>query len=310
MRIIVYAIAKNEEQFAERWYNTVKEADGVYVLVNNSNDRTAEILSGLGACVKEVGITPFRFDAARNMALELLPDDTGLCVCSDLDDVWPQGWRYKLEQQWHGEESLRYKLLTGNGEVWTDKIHTPKNWVWKHACHEVLEWVGKGQHNKGTTSIQVQHLPDHGKARNYLPLLEMDADENLTDARAWHYLGREYMYHGRYAEAIYCLERSLKYEGWLEQRIASLRFISRCYYRLGSVDLALDRLQLAVSYGISREAYVDMAWFCRYNNDWAGVVYHVDKALKTKGGSYPSEANAWNGYPLKLKEEALAKLRG
>ena len=48
-KICVYAISKNEAQFVERWYNSMKEADYVVVLDTGSRDGTAEKLKELGA---------------------------------------------------------------------------------------------------------------------------------------------------------------------------------------------------------------------------------------------------------------------
>ena len=31
MKICVYAICKNEEKFVERWFNSAKDADGIFV---------------------------------------------------------------------------------------------------------------------------------------------------------------------------------------------------------------------------------------------------------------------------------------
>ena len=43
MKIIVYAITKNESKFIDRWYNSMKEADDIYVLDTGSTDKTKEI---------------------------------------------------------------------------------------------------------------------------------------------------------------------------------------------------------------------------------------------------------------------------
>lgn len=42
MKICVYAIAKNEEQFVDRWMDSMREADWVCVLDTGSTDRTVE----------------------------------------------------------------------------------------------------------------------------------------------------------------------------------------------------------------------------------------------------------------------------
>ena len=66
MKICVYAIAKNEEQFVDRWMDSMREADWVCVLDTGSTDRTVEKLADRGAIVRQEIISPWRFDAARN----------------------------------------------------------------------------------------------------------------------------------------------------------------------------------------------------------------------------------------------------
>ena len=75
MKIVVYAICKNEAGYAERWMASMAEADGVYVLDTGSTDGTAERLRALGAVVVEERVEPWRFDTARNRSLELVPGD-------------------------------------------------------------------------------------------------------------------------------------------------------------------------------------------------------------------------------------------
>lgn len=43
LKVVVYAISKNEEKFINRWYNSVKEADQVYVLDTGSKNNTVEL---------------------------------------------------------------------------------------------------------------------------------------------------------------------------------------------------------------------------------------------------------------------------
>ena len=51
-RIYVYAICKNEEKFVERWVNSMKEADGIFVLDTGSTDKTVKKLKSLNVKVK------------------------------------------------------------------------------------------------------------------------------------------------------------------------------------------------------------------------------------------------------------------
>ena len=94
-KICVYAICKNEEKFVERWVNSVKEADEIYVLDTGSMDNTVEELKKRGVIVSQKEINPWRFDVARNLSLDMVPNDADICVCIDLDEVLEVGWRKK-----------------------------------------------------------------------------------------------------------------------------------------------------------------------------------------------------------------------
>ena len=39
-KVIVYAICKNEEKYVDKWYDSVKEADKIFVLDTGSTDNT------------------------------------------------------------------------------------------------------------------------------------------------------------------------------------------------------------------------------------------------------------------------------
>ena len=93
MKIIVYAICKNEVSFVDRWMDSMAEADQVVVLDTGSTDATVQLLRARGAAVTEEVISPWRFDTARNRSLELVPQDADICVCTDLDEVFHPGWR-------------------------------------------------------------------------------------------------------------------------------------------------------------------------------------------------------------------------
>ena len=64
-KVCVYAICKNEEKFIEKWYNSIKEADYIYVLDTGSNDNSVKKFKELGIKVKKKIINPWRFDIAR-----------------------------------------------------------------------------------------------------------------------------------------------------------------------------------------------------------------------------------------------------
>ena len=81
MKIAVYTICKNESAFVDRWVDSMSEADGIYVLDTGSEDDTVEKLKKRGVVVDTAKIVPWRFDTARNMSLELVPEDVDVCAC-------------------------------------------------------------------------------------------------------------------------------------------------------------------------------------------------------------------------------------
>ena len=132
MIVCVYAICKNESKFVDRWMDSMREADSVYVLDTGSADDTAALLRARGAQVTVETISPWRFDTARNRSLELVPDDADICVCTDIDEYFHPGWRRLLEEAWKPGTTRAAYRYTWNfnpdgseGYVfWTEKAHS------------------------------------------------------------------------------------------------------------------------------------------------------------------------------------------
>ena len=82
MKIAVYTIALNEEQFVERWYESAKEADYLLIADTGSTDGTVALAKSLGINVVEISIKPWRFDDARNASLACLGTLTELRDCN------------------------------------------------------------------------------------------------------------------------------------------------------------------------------------------------------------------------------------
>ena len=210
-KICIYAICKNEEKYIDTWYNSVKEADKIFILDTGSTDNTFNLLKDKEkVTIKKEIISPWRFDIARNKSLDMVDKDTDICICIDLDEILLPGWRKILEQNWKEDTTRVYytynwKLDNNNRPLvtfYTDKIHKRNGYKWTHPVHEVLT-PGIIEHKIIIKDIILNHYPDLNKSRsNYLPLLEMSVKESPNDDRNMHYLGREYMYHQKYNEAI------------------------------------------------------------------------------------------------------------
>lgn len=324
MKITVYAISKNEEKFAARWVESMAEADHICVLDTGSTDGTVEILADLGVIVRREEIVPWRFDVARNRSMELIPEDTDICVCTDLDEVFRPGWRAALERAWRpGTEQLRYSYIWSfdehgrpGTEFLQEKIHAPGVFRWVHPVHEVLE------RTDGAVSwpvaeapeIVLEHHPDHGKSRGgYLRLLELSVRERPNDDRNAHYLGREYMFHRRWDEAIAQLQRhlTLPTATWVAERSASMRFISRCYLAKGDQPEAMRWALRAVAEAPElRESWVQAEEAAYAGEDWPAAAFFGGKAVAVtkKSGCYINEERAWGAYPWDAMAYALYRL--
>lgn len=98
IKIAVYTIALNEEKHVNRWFESAREADFLLIADTGSTDKTRDIAKSLGIEVHDISVTPWRFDVARNMSLDLIPEDFDICIQLDMDEVLSPGWRPKIEE--------------------------------------------------------------------------------------------------------------------------------------------------------------------------------------------------------------------
>ncbi|WP_312354821.1 tetratricopeptide repeat-containing glycosyltransferase [Aminipila sp.] len=330
-KICVYAISKNEEKFVDRWMDAVSEADQVIVTDTGSTDGTVEKLRSRGAVVYEENISPWRFDTARNIALAHVPEDADICVSNDLDEVFEPGWREKLEGSWRPEYTRVSYLFTWSynadgspsKQFPMEKIHKRHGFRWVRPVHEILEYHGPGEDRMGwINGLVLNHYPDLSKPRGqYLPLLELSVQENPWDDRIMFWLGREYMYHGKYDLSIQTLKRHLELSSakWDEERSASMRFIAYCYEAKGEQKEAKTWLFRAIAECPNvREPYLGLIKTGYKEGNWP-LVYAMVKnglAIHRKTGSYLVDPECWgfafydygaiSAYRLGLYQEALS----
>lgn len=330
-KICVYAICMNEESFVDRWIDAVSEADLIVVSDTGSTDGTVEKLRARGASVYVDIINPWRFDTARNKAMDHIPDDIDICVSNDLDEIFEPGWREKLERAWQPcYTRARYMFTWSFNADGTpckrfamEKIHRRHGFRWVHPVHEVLEYSGEDKDQTvWVPGLILNHYPDVTKPRaQYLPLLELSAKENPEDDRTSFWLGREYMYRGMHDQSIAELKRhlSLPRATWDEERCASMRFIAQCCQAKNDFRQAKQWLFRAIAECPHvREPYLQMARLGYLENDWPLVYLMVEKGLgiTQKTGSYLLEPASWgysfydlgaiSCYRLGLYEKSLA----
>ncbi len=306
-KVCVYAICKNEEKFVDRWYESIKEADEIYVLDTGSTDNTVNKLKEHGVFVKVDEIKPWRFDIARNKSLDLVPNDTDICVCVDLDEVYEPGWRDILEKYWKNDttrlrHTYNWKIENGKPVVtfYYEKTHKKEGYRWTHPVHEVLTYDLGNENVVTCDEIILNHYPDDNKSRgSYLELLELSVKEDPDDDRNMHYLGREYMYHRRWNECIDTLIKhlNLKSATWKDERAASMRFIARSYKNLNRFEEStLWYLKAIDEAPYLRDGYVEYGMLLYEGKQYIECVNYLTKALTIKKHekTYINEIFSWD----------------
>ena len=317
-KVIVYAICKNEEKYVDKWYDSVKEADKIFVLDTGSTDNTIRRLKEKDkVVVKEEKIIPWRFDIARNKSLDMVDKNSDICVCIDLDEVLIKGWRKLLEKHW--KEDTTRCMYTYNWSLdkndkpiisfYYEKIHSRYGYKWIYPVHEILAYDGK-ENKIIIEDLIVNHYPDITKSRSsYLPLLELSVKEEPNNDRNMHYLGREYMYYGKYNKAIDTLIKHLKLDSatWKDERAASMRFIGRCYTNLNRYEEAILWYKKAIKEApYLRDGYIEIAILYNLLDDYNKVIYYTNKALKInkKEKTYINEVFSYNSTSYDLRSIA------
>lgn len=316
MKIAVYTIALNEEQFVKPWAESAKEADYLLIADTGSKDNTVSVARDLGVHVLEVSIDPWRFDDARNAALATIPKDIDYCIALDMDEVLLPGWKQELEQMLQqGVTRPRYKYTwswKGDGspglQYGGDKIHLRKGYRWKHPVHEVLV-TDRLQEIQGWCGLEIHHHPDPTKSRGqYFPLLKVAVEEDPYDDRNAHYYARELYFAGMYEEAREEFQRHLKLPTavWKPERAASMRYLSK-------VDPENRRswLQKAAKEDPSRrEAFVELALLEYSEHRWKECLAIAKKAIaiQEKPLDYLCEDFAWGSTPYDLAAVASYNL--
>lgn len=291
----------------------MSEADEIVVLDTGSDDRTTDILAAYpNIKVYREEITPWRFDTARNRALAFVSPDADICISTDLDEVFEPGWRKGIEAALDkGAQKIRYRYtwnFLSDGREGTvfiaDKFHARRSFEWRHPVHEVITYTGEGEPKTVfADGVRLLHKADDKKSRaSYLGLLEMSVEECPEDDRNMHYLGREYMFRGRYSDAVETLKKhlALKSATWADERSASMRYIALCLFRTGDNDgAAVWFLRSCAEAPHLREPWLNFAYFCYDIKEYEAAAALINRALKIKNrpDTYMNESDSWSEKP-------------
>ena len=319
MKVAVYTIALNEEQFVKPWFESAKEADYLLIADTGSTDDTVKKAKKLGINVIDVRVKPWRFDTARNASLAALPDDVDYCIALDMDEVLLPGWREELEKaleqgatrpryqytwNWKDEEETVPGLQYGG-----DKIHSRFGYRWKHPVHEVIVSYGDHKETQVWVDLEIHHHADRSKPRSqYLPLLKQAVDEDPYDDRNAFYYARELFFYGQKQEAIKEFKRhlSLPRAVWPPERAASMRYLAKL-----DTENVEDWLLKAIKQSPGRrESLTEITMLYYGRGDWQNCYDWAMKVLEieTKPLDYLCEDFAWGAMPWDLAAISAYKL--
>ena len=224
IKICVYAITAGEpKEFIDRWLESMKGADYICVLVTKEGDKNWYYFNEKKEeypqlIVKQKTISPWRFDVARNESMKLIPEDSDVIVCTDIDEIliddfWDDLRKIVFEHPNFNRIYYRYAWSHDDNNdpkwvFWYDKITQPKGWRWDYPVHESLkcdftEYPYSGEYYMDASKVYLHHYPDKSKSRSsYLGLLKMRAEEYPEDLYGLYYLAREYSFVKDYKNAL------------------------------------------------------------------------------------------------------------
>lgn len=325
-KIAIYAICKNEKKFVNQWMESMLEADYICILDTGSTDGTYELLQEWKnkypekIIIDQKEFKPWRFDTPRNESMKLIPTDTDICFCTDLDELLIKGWSEDVRNTWNPAfNRMYYKYAWSHNEdgsparvFWYNKIHSYGEWLWQYPVHEALYNIKNNETNgvyMDEHKIYLHHYQDDSKTHrgSYLQLLEQRAKEYPDDWYGLVYLAHEYYYQYQDLNCInFILNNVLPKIDLNDDYLCK----TDLYMFLGMACQRLNRLEEAEVFyktGVEsepsyRENYLKLAQLYLTQNKYNECIEIVNKALlkTTKHYSWLEEDESWTYLPYDL----------
>lgn len=276
-KICVYAICKNEMKFVDRWLTSLhKESDYIVVLDTGSTDGTFEYLQNdprVYKCEQKI-FDPWRFDTARNYSMSLIPEDTTICVVSDLDQTFREGWSESLKREFNnGFNCVAGPIIDyddDNNEIkrfLSYNVHSnDRSWRWERPVHEGLKTDGE-ERLATVEDFVIEHHPDYTKSRGgYLDILRREYEENHSDPMCAIYYGCELEFRGFPDESFEVFKRAIgecDYTGQESVGCQTYLNLARCYLSRGNNETAYFIAFAAQDFGVpTRRLYMTLFECC------------------------------------------------
>lgn len=314
MKIALYAICKNEAANVLDFLKMASPADSIRIVDTGSTDNTVELFKMYAKQLSlpdfqliEAELVPFRFDVARNMALnEARKSGCDYAFFADLDERFSVGWADNVRNILELHPDTRPTILTSwmnltdeNGCIVTRyrqhkgcSLHNKVEW--KYRAHEVLVAADPNA-TIMDTDVSATHHKDEGKSRSYLDLLAADFAENLNDHRCIFYYGRELYYAGQLdaAEAVLRTASTKNHGYFMSQHLQVL-------HTLYDITSALMYLYEALMFNaLVPETYYKLAVRNYYDGNFKAAIGFIELMQNSE------EADNLSQYGMLFKDTSI-----
>jgi len=333
MKIAISTISKNEEHNVEDFIKSCNGADLISVLDTGSTDKTVELLKKHNAFAGQEIITPFRFDEARNKALEKIPEDFDIVISIDLDERLNDGWREELEKIWNeNSETINYWYIGDytneepNG-CWRSKIFKRSGYKWFNSVHEIPLLEDKSSPRmQNCDRIIVKHL-QKGE-RDYEELLNNVIEKSPEQMNPYIQRGHEHMKKNNWNNAIKDFDKyielsridseksmfkdSTKYLYESGCRALTYIDIANCKMHLGFSPLEVLPILIKATAECPkmREPWIFLAemWYNLENYPQAYACATTGLAIKDNG-MWCKTGLCWAEYPEQIQKDSYNKIK-
>lgn len=198
-RVMVCAIARNEEHNLRKWFNSVKSADTIVLVDTGSTDNTVAVARSLTHPDLRILSIPFAdpapYDLMRNVSFAQATDPNTFCMWIDIDECFVGNWAHEVRMLPEDISALMVEMQYDDIRYDQLKGFRAGTHSWKYALHEVPVAVIA---NPKTVHAQFHtvHQRQHGKAYrdHHMALLNMDLQRYPNDPRTLFYLVRQHGY--------------------------------------------------------------------------------------------------------------------
>lgn len=145
MKTCVYGVFGNNIGDIVAWWQSARSADHVVALCVNSYDGTAKFLQNLGATVVVINHNTLNKSELLNIALNLTPVDTDVCVRLDAEQLLSPDWLTYLDQFFTADAAALAVFLEQPDRMdqpqtlRTLQIHSRHSAIWRGSCLPVLD---------------------------------------------------------------------------------------------------------------------------------------------------------------------------